>query len=134
MRKFIYALAIVAATLVCGCNKENSGNGGGSGEGTGMTWTTLVKEYPFLSEFPSFDGEVENHQYRELSGMKTVTFFDYSCGESVATTYYAKFIPAGFTKSDGAEIYRKTVGKTVYAFTGSYGGGNFGLSFSADPQ
>ena len=89
----------------------------------------------FLRGFPVFEGEVENWQYKELgSDMKTVTFFDYKCEESVAKTYYAKFIPEGFTKSDGSEIYRKTVDKTIYTFSGSYSGGNFALSFSVETK
>lgn len=132
MKKFIFALLCAAAVLVCGCNKENSGNGDNPGDK--VTWASLVKEYPFLSNFPTFDGEIENCQYRELSGMETVMFFDYKCEESVSTTYYAKFGPAGFTKSESSHIYRKTVGDMVYAFTGAFSGGNFALSFSADKK
>lgn len=99
-----------------------------------VTWATIVKTYPFLDGFPVFDGEVENCQYKELGSMKTLTFFDYKCDKSVSTTYYAKFIPAGFTKSEGSEIYRKTVDKKNYIFSGSYGGGSFGLSFSVDTE
>ncbi len=66
--------------------------------------------------------------------MKTVTFFDYKCEESVSTLYYAKFVPAGFSKSEGAQIYRKTVGNTAYTFSGGYSGGSFALSFSAQEK
>ena len=58
----------------------------------------------------------------------------FSCGKSVSTTYSSNFIPAGFTKSEGSEIYRKTVDKKNYIFSGSYGGGSFGLSFSVDSE
>ena len=119
-----------------GCGKEGAGDEPiiGPAPSGKVTWATVVKEYPFLEGFPVFDGEVENYQYKELGSMKTLTFFDYKCDKSVSTTYYAKFIPAGFTKSEGAEIYRKTVDKKSYIFSGSYGGGNFGLSFSVDSE
>lgn len=84
-----------------GCGKEGAGDEliiGPAPTGK-VTWATIVKTYPFLDGFPVFDGEVENCQYKELGSMKTLTFFDYKCDKSVSTTYYAKFIPAGFTKS-----------------------------------
>ena len=118
--------------LVCGCGKE--GNKPTIDPVEKVTWAAVVKAYPFLDGFPVFDGEVENCQYKEIGSMKTLTFFDYECDKSVSTTYYAKFIPAGFTKSEGSEIYRKTVDKKSYIFSGSYGGGSFGLSFSVDTE
>ena len=133
MKKLL--LFICAAMMIFSCGKEESGNKTVIDPvAKKETWTTVVKMYPFLEGFPVFDGEVENWQYKELGSMKTLTFFDYNCDKSVSTTYYAKFIPAGFTKSEGSEIYRKTVDKKNYIFTGSYGGGNFGLSFSVDSE
>ena len=135
MKKIIFALISATIMLVCGCGKDDSGNEPVICPTDTITWSSLVKAYPFLDGFPVFDGEVENWQYKELGrDMKTVTFFDYKCEESVATTYYAKFVPAGFSKSEGSEIYRKTVGETIYVFTGSYSGGNFALSFSVDSK
>ncbi len=135
MKKYIFAFICAAMALVCSCGKESTGNGPVICPTDKIVWASLVKDCPFLEGFPVFDGEVENWQYKEIGNdLKTLTFFDYECEESVATTYYAKFIPAGFTKSEGAEIYRKTVGDNVYAFSGSYGGGNFGLSFSVDAK
>lgn len=135
MKKNIFMLISATIMLVCGCGKDDSGNESVTDPKDTITWAALIKEYPFLNDFPVFDGEVENWQYKELgSDMKTMTFFDYKCKESVATTYYAKFVPAGFTKSDGSEIYRRTVGETIYVFTGSYSGGNFALSFSVDSK
>ena len=120
--------------MIFSCGKEESGNKTVIDPVEKVTWATVVKAYPFLDGFPVFDGEVENWQYKELGSMKTLTFFDYKCDKSVSTTYYAKFIPAGFTKSEGPEIYRKTVDKKNYIFSGSYGGGSFGLSFSVDTE
>ena len=127
-------LFICAAMMIFSCGKEESGNKTVIDPVEKVTWLTVVKAYPFLEGFPVFDGEVETWQYKEIGSMKTLTFFDYKCDKSVSTTYYAKFIPAGFTKSEGAEIYRKTVDKKNYIFSGSYGGGSFGLSFSVDSE
>lgn len=133
MKKLL--LFICAAMMIFSCGKEESGNKTVIDPvAKKETWATIVKTYPFLDGFPVFDGEVENWQYKELGSMKTLTFFDYKCDKSVSTTYYAKFIPAGFTKSEGSEIYRKTVDKKNYIFSGSYGGGSFGLSFSVDTE
>ena len=120
--------------MIFSCGKEESGNKTVIDPVEKVTWATIVKTYPFLDGFPVFDGEVENWQYKELGSMKTLTFIDKDCDKSVSTTYYAKFIPAGFTKSEGSEIYRKTVDKKNYIFSGSYGGGSFGLSFSVDTE
>ena len=133
MKKLL--LFICAAMIIFSCVNEESGNKTVIDPvAKKETWATILKMYPFLDGFPVFDGEVENWQYKELGSMKTLTFFDYKCDKSVSTTYYAKFIPAGFTKSEGSEIYRKTVDKKIYVFSGSYGGGNFGLSFSVDSE
>ena len=128
-------LFICAAMMIFSCGKEESGNKTVIDPvAKKETWAKILKMYPFLDGFPVFDGEVENWQYKELGSMKTLTFFDYDCDKSVSTTYYSKFIPAGFTKSEGSEIYRKTADKKNYIFSGSYGGGSFGLSFSVDSE
>ena len=127
-------LFICAAMMIFSCGKEESGNKTVIDPVEKVTWATVVKAYPFLEGFPVFDGEVENWQYKELGSMKTLTFFDYKYDRYVSTTYYCNFIPAAFTKSEDSEIYRKTVDKKNYIFTGSYGGGNFGLSFSVDSE
>lgn len=132
MKKLL--LFICAAMIIFSCGKEESGNKTVNDPVEKVTWATVVKAYPFLDGFPVFDGEVENYQYKEIGSMKTLIFFDYNCDKSVSTTYYDKFIPAGFTKSEGSHIYRKTVDKKNYIFSGSYGGGSFGLSFSVDTE
>ena len=132
MKKLL--LFICAVMMIFSCGKEESGNKTVIDPVEKVTWATILEAYPFLEGFPVFDGEVENCQYKELGSMKTLTFFDYKCDKSVSTTYYAKFIPASFTKSEGSEIYRKTVDKKNYIFSGSYGGGSFGLSFSVDTE
>ena len=133
MKKLL--LFICAAMMIFSCGKEESGNKTVIDPvAKKETWAKILKMYPFLDGFPVFDGEVENWQYKELGSMKTLTFFDYNCDKSVSTTYYSKFIPAGFTRSEGSEIYRKTADKKNYIFTGSYGGGSFALSFSVDSE
>lgn len=129
MKKYFIMLSCIAALSLCGCSKETSKvkeiitNA--------KTWSALVKDYPFLSNFPEFRGDIENVQYREIGGsLKTVTFFDYACKESVATTYFSSFAPAGFNKSENADIYRKSNGDLEYIFTGGYAAGSFALSFS----
>lgn len=63
---------------------------------TKLTWATTLKSCPFLDGFPVFDGEINAGHYEKLGSMETLTCFDYDCDKSVSTTYYAKFIPAGF--------------------------------------
>ena len=133
MKKLL--LFICAAMIIFSCVKKESVNIPViDPTETKQTWATVVKEYPFLDGFPVFDGEINAGHYEKLGSMETLTCFDYDCDKSVSTTYYAKFIPAGFTKSEGSEIYRKTVDKKNYIFSGSYGGGSFGLSFSVDSE
>ncbi len=129
MKKYFIMLSCIAALSLCGCSKETSKvkeiitNA--------KTWSALVKDYPFLSNFPEFRGDIENVQHREIGGsLKTVIFFDYACKESVATTYFSSFAPAGFNKSENADIYRKSNGDLEYIFTGGYAAGSFALSFS----
>lgn len=133
MKKFIFMLCCTAMLFLGGCGKDNSKGDEPVIDPTEWTWASLVKAYPFLSAFPEFKGDIENCQYREIgSTLKTVTFFDHNCSESVATTYYSSLSASGFTKSDGSDIYRKKKDNTTYIFTGSHSGGNFALSFSAD--
>ena len=132
MKKCILMLSCAVALLLCGCGKDDNKGDEPVIDPVEWTWTSLVKEYPFLSGFPEFHGDVENPQYRDLSGLKTVTFFDYKCSESVATTYYTSLSTAGFSNNEGTTTYRKKSGNTSYTFTGGYSGGNFALSFSAE--
>lgn len=129
MKKCIILLSCLAMLLLCGCSKEKTNVSEMNGA---KNWASLVEDYPFLSAFPEFRGDIENAQYHEFGSLKSVVFFDYNCEESVATTYYASLADSGFTKSEGGDIYRKKTDDTVYIFTGGYSAGNFALSFSAD--
>lgn len=127
-------MCLVMSLLLCSCGddepKENVDDGSVTAK---TTWADLVKKYPFLSAFPTFDGEIENCQYSQLSSLESVVFFDYDCESSVADTYCAKFTSDGGWKQSGDDwIYRYTSDEGVYTFSGSFGGGSFGLSFSFD--
>lgn len=132
MKKCILILSFIALLLIGGCGKDNSKDNPTICPEPDWTWARLVEAHPFLSAFPEFNGKISNVQYKDLGGLETVTFFDYSCEESVATTYYSALATAGFTSSEGSTIYRKKKDKTTYTFSGGYSGGNFALSFSAD--
>lgn len=132
MKKFLLILSFAVTLLLGGCLKDDSKDDEPVICPAEWTWKALVEKYPFLSAFPEFHGGVNNPQYRDLSGLKTVTFFDYKCSESVATTYYSSLAASGFTSNEGSTIYRKKNGNTEYTFTGGYSGGNFALSFSAE--
>lgn len=129
MKKCIIWLSCLTMLLLCGCSKENSNTDKPSDS---ITWASLVKKHPFMGAFPEFDGDIENCQYRDISGMQTITFFDYKCEESTATKYYSSLAEAGFTNTEGTNIYRKKADGTTYAFTGGYSAGNFALNFSAE--
>lgn len=137
MKKIFYAAFCTTLLLLTGCDKNESEKGPGKGDldYPGKTsWKALVKKHPFLSEFPAFQGEIENHHYTEIMGSESVVFFDYSCEPSVATIYYDKINSAGFIKIEEADIWNKTVSGKEYTFSGGYAGGSFALSFSCTPQ
>ena len=133
MKKVMFALlcALSALILFMGCSNDDD-NGITPPAKDKMTWATLVKTYPFLSEFPAFDGEIENVVHTNRFGLESVAFFDYKCDKSVADTYLKKFASTNFEKSEVADIYKKKVDGKTYIFTCSYAAGNFGLSFSLD--
>ncbi|MGM9763619.1 MAG: hypothetical protein ACI3ZQ_06330 [Candidatus Cryptobacteroides sp.] len=131
MKRITLALlcALSALFIFAGCNKDNKDDQHPLGN---KTWTELVKEYPFLSEFPAFDGEIENVVHNNTMGLESVAFFDYKCDKSVTDTYFKKFASTDFEKSEYADIYKKKSGGKTYIFTGGYAAGNFALSFSVD--
>ncbi len=97
------------------------------------TWEAEVEKYPFLSNFPAYDGELDNHRYDETSGILQYIIMDYNCDESFKTDYCAKLTAAGFVDESGYGIYKKE--STAYKLTASvsYSGGTLGLSLSAKP-
>lgn len=131
MKKVMFALlcAVSALLVFAGCSNDDEKEITPSGK---MTWAALVKDYPFLNEFPAFDGEIENVVHTNYRGLESVAFFDYKCDKAVADTYLGKFASTSFEKSEHADIYKKKVNGKTYIFTGSYAAGSFGLSFSLD--
>lgn len=128
MKKFFIAICLVALAGLFACNKDNGTDNPEINDK--VTWESLVKQYPFLGNFPKFDGEIEMHQHSLNRGVECVQFFDYKCEQSVASTYYAKLVSAGFEKNENADIYTKEADGKEYVFTGGYAGGNFALSFN----
>ena len=99
-----------------------------------MTWEKLVEKYPFIGNYPKYDGDIELPQYNKTFNLESVGFFDYKCEASMATQYYRKLAAAGFTVNPNAEgIYTKTVNGYELIFTGSHAAGNFGMVFSCKP-
>ncbi len=66
-----------------------------------------------------------------MSGFETVALFDYNCESSIGTTYYEKLVAAGFTKSEGSDIYKKSTDTAILTVSGSYAAGSLALSFSS---
>lgn len=133
MKKYISALLCAALVAVCSCSKSDPKE-----EQVASDWDTIVLKWdPTLSIFPEYDGDVEDFGYSKGSyandfgsvSVETSSFSDYDCAESMATKYYAKFEPAGFTKDADEYSYQKTEGDITYVFTGSYSDGTFSLKF-----
>lgn len=137
MKKFFTVLSCVIALsfLSVGCSKDDDEDGDGDVEvTTGMTWEKLVEKYPFMGNFPKYEGDIELHQYNKTFGLESVAFFDYKCDASMATEYYAKLASENFFVNPNAEgIYTKTVNDYELIFTGSHAAGNFGMVFSCQP-
>lgn len=131
MKRITLALlcALSALFIFAGCGKDNKDDQHPLGN---KTWTELVKEYSFLSEFPAFDGEIENVVHNNTMGLESVAFFDYKYDQSVADNYLKKFASTDFEKSEYADIYKKKKDGKTYIFTGGYAAGSFALSFSVD--
>ena len=104
-----------------------------SGQLSETTWAAEVKKYPFLTNFPEYDGELENHRYDDTYGILQYIIMDYKCEESLKTKYCAKLTAAGFVDEDGYGIYKKTTTEYKLAVSISYGGGTLALSLSAEP-
>lgn len=132
MKKILWLCPLLLLMLVfIGCDgKENDDTLGG--QLTETTWASEVEKYPFLSNFPAYDGELDNHRYDETSGVLQYIIMDYNCDESFKTDYCAKLTAAGFVDENGYGIYKKE--STAYKLTAvvSYNGGTLGLSLSAE--
>lgn len=144
MKKMISLLfaCTLFAFLSMGCSKDDGDekeNGNGKNEEihspTKMTWEKLVEKYPFMGQFPKYDGDIEMPQYNKTYNLESVGFFDYKCEAAMATRYYAKLAAAGFTVNPNAKsIYTKTTDGKTFTFTGAHAAGNFGMVFSCQPK
>ena len=133
MKKILWLcplMLLMMAFIGCDDKEDDEGLGGQLSE---TTWAAEVKKYPFLSNFPAYDGELENHRYDDTYGILQYIIMDYKCEESLKTKYCAKLTAAGFVDEDGYGIYKKTTTEYKLAAIISYGGGTLALSLSAEP-
>ncbi|MCM1515725.1 MAG: hypothetical protein NC080_04810 [Paraprevotella sp.] len=131
IKSIFAAICCVVLFSVASCKKDGKDKGQNPTIcPTVVTWESLVADYPFLSNFPKFDGEIEMPQHSANGPLESVVFFDYKCEQSVSTVYYGKLSDAGFEKNPNADIYTKVLDGNEYIFTGGYSAGSFALSFS----
>ncbi len=133
MKKILWLCPLMLIMLVyIGCdNKEKDDDDTLGGQLTETTWASEVEKYPFLSYFPVYDGELENHRYSETFGMLQYIIMDYNCEESVKTGYCSKLMADGFIDKDG--YYEKTTTEYKLTVIVSYSGKTLSLIFSASP-
>lgn len=131
MKKILWLCPLLLLMLIfIGCDgKENDDTLGG--QLTETTWASEVEKYPFLSNFPAYDGELEVHRYSETFNMLQYIIMDHKCEESIKTNYCNKLISAGFVDKDG--YYEKETSKYELTVIVSYSGNTLGLIFSATP-
>lgn len=108
MKKILWLCPLMLLMMAfIGCDdKEKDDDEGLSGQLSETTWAAEVKKYPFLTNFPEYDGELENHRYDDTYGILQYIIMDYKCEESLKTKYCAKLTAAGFVDEDGYGIYK----------------------------
>lgn len=134
MKKILWLCPLMLLMLgLLGCDDKSNDDETLGGQLSETTWESEVEKYPFLANFPAYDGELDNHRYDETSGVLQYIIMDYNCDESFKTDYCAKLTAAGFVDESGYGIYKKE--STAYKLTAivSYSGGTLGLSLSAEP-
>lgn len=135
MKKILWLCPLLLLMLAAiGCDdksKDDDKNLGGQLSET--TWESEVANYPFLANFPAYEGELDNHRYSETMGMLQYIIMDYECEESVKTNYCAKLEAAGFVDEGGYGIYKKTTAEYDLTASISYVGTTLALSLSANP-
>ena len=122
MKKILWLCPLMLLMMAfIGCDdKEKDDDESLGGQLSETTWAAEVKKYPFLTNFPEYDGELENHRYDDTYGILQYIIMDYKCEESLKTKYCY-------------EIYKKTTTEYKLAAIISYGGGTLALSLSAEP-
>ena len=135
MKKILWLCPLLLLMLaVIGCDdKSKDDDTTLGGQLSQTTWESEVEKYPFLANFPAYDGELENHRYSETMGMLQYIIMDYNCEESLKTNYCDKLTAAGFVDENGYGIYKKTTTEYQLTVSVSYTGGTLALSLSANP-
>ena len=134
MKRILWLCPLLLLMLaVIGCDDKIKDDGNLGDQLSDTTWASEMAEYPFLANFPAYDGELENHRYSETMGMLQYIIMDYECEESVKTNYCAKLEAAGFVDENGYGIYKKTTAEYNLTASVSYVGGTLALSLSATP-
>lgn len=74
MKKILWLCPLMLLMMAfIGCDdKEKDDDEGLSGQLSETTWAAEVKKYPFLTNFPEYDGELENHRYDDTYGIGTI--------------------------------------------------------------
>ncbi len=97
-------------------------------------WADVEKQYPMLQDFPAYEYEMENVQYSNISGLESVTYFDYKCEKSCYDNYKKAIESSKFTGNDygpSAKYSLKKDGVTL-GITMSYSGSSFSCQYSKD--
>ena len=126
------ALCLCALTMAA-CNSKTGGTDVDN-VNKAQKWADVEKQYPMLSDFPTYEYEMENVQYSNSHGLEQVTFFDYKCEKSCYDNYVKTIKSSNFAGNDygtNANYSLEKDGNTL-SITMSYSGGSFSCQYSKD--